>query len=58
MPWKRFGFIGPDLGGKDIFVHATVFNRAGLADRAEGQRVEVEVVNVRKGSETASLRLI
>jgi cold shock protein len=55
---KGFGFIGSDRGGKDIFVHATVLNRAGLADLAEGQRVTVDVVDGRKGPEAASLRLI
>ena len=55
---KGFGFIGPDRGGKDIFVHATVLNRAGLADLAEGQRVAVDVVDGRKGPEAANLRLI
>ena len=55
---KGFGFIGSDRGGKDIFVHASVLNRAGLADLAEGQRVVVNVVNGRKGPEAADLRLI
>ena len=55
---RGFGFIGPDRGGKDIFVHATVLNRAGIADLAEGQRVAVDVVDGRKGPEAASLRLI
>ena len=55
---KGFGFIGSDRGGKDIFVHATVLNRAGITDLAEGQRVAVDVVDGRKGPEAASLRLI
>jgi CspA family cold shock protein len=55
---KGFGFIGSDRGGKDIFVHATVLNRAGIPDLAEGQRVAVDVVDGRKGPEAASLRLI
>jgi cold shock protein len=55
---KGFGFIGSDRGGKDIFVHATVLNRAGIADLAEGQRVAVDVVDGRKGPGAASLRLI
>jgi CspA family cold shock protein len=55
---KGFGFIGSDRGGKDIFVHATVLNRAGLADLTEGQRVAVDVIDGRKGPEAASLRLI
>jgi CspA family cold shock protein len=53
---RGFGFIGPDRGGKDIFVHASVLERAGIADLAEGQRVAVDVGS--KGREAASLRLI
>ena len=55
---KGFGFIGSDRGGRDIFVHTTVLNRAGITDLAEGQRVAVDVVDGRKGPEAASLRLI
>jgi CspA family cold shock protein len=55
---KGFGFIGSDRGGKDIFVHASVLNRAGIADLAEGQHVAVDVVDGRKGPEAAGLRLI
>ncbi len=55
---RGFGFIGPDRGGKDIFVHASVLERAGIADLAEGQRVAVDVVEGSKGREAASLRLI
>ena len=55
---KGFGFIALDRGGKDIFVHASALNRAGIADLAEGQRVTVDVIDGRKGPEAASLRLI
>jgi CspA family cold shock protein len=55
---RGFGFIGPDRGGKDIFVHASVLERAGIADLAEGQRVAVDVVEGSKGREAAGLRLI
>jgi cold shock protein len=55
---KGFGFIASDRGGKDIFVHASALNRAGIADLAEGQRVAVNVIDGRKGPEAASLRLI
>jgi cold shock protein len=55
---RGFGFIGPDRGGKDIFVHASVLERAGIADLAEGQRVAVDVVEGSKGREAASLHLI
>jgi len=36
---KGFGFIAPDNGGKDVFVHATALERAGLQSLAEGQKV-------------------
>jgi len=55
---RGFGFIRSDRGGKDIFVHASALNRAGIADLAEGQRVAVDVVDGRKGPEAAGLRLI
>jgi CspA family cold shock protein len=55
---KGFGFIGPDQGGKDIFVHASVLDRAGLTSLAEGQRVAVDVALGGKGPEAAGLRLI
>jgi CspA family cold shock protein len=36
---KGFGFIQPDDGGKDVFVHATALERAGIASLREGQKV-------------------
>jgi CspA family cold shock protein len=55
---KGFGFIGPDRGGKDIFVHATALERSGIMGLAEGQRVAVDVANGQKGPEALGLRLI
>jgi CspA family cold shock protein len=55
---KGFGFIASDLGGKDIFVHASTLERAGIAGLTEGQRVAVDVIDGRKGPEAAGLRLI
>jgi CspA family cold shock protein len=56
---KGFGFIGPDQGGKDIFAHASVLERAGITGLAEGQRVAVDVAHGGgKGPEAAGLRLI
>ena len=55
---KGFGFIAPDRGGKDIFVHASALERAGIAGLTEGQRVTVDVIDGRKGPEAAGLRLI
>jgi cold shock protein len=55
---KGFGFIASDRGGKDIFVHASALERAGITGLAEGQRVAVDVIDGRKGPEAAGLRLI
>ena len=55
---KGFGFIGPDQGGKDIFVHASALERSGITGLADGQRVAVDVANGQKGPEAVSLRLI
>jgi CspA family cold shock protein len=56
-PVKGFGFILRDAGGKDIFVHATALQRAGITSLAEGQRVVVGIVEGRKGPEAGSIRL-
>ena len=55
---KGFGFIGPDQGGKDVFVHATALERSGIMGLAEGQRVTVDVADGQKGPEAVNLRLI
>lgn len=39
---KGFGFIAPDDGGNDVFVHATALERAGIRGLAEGQKVSYE----------------
>lgn len=41
---KGFGFIAPDDGGSDAFVHITAVERAGLSDLREGQKVSFELV--------------
>ena len=55
---KGFGFIAADRGGKDIFVHASALERAGIMALAEGQRVAVDVADGQKGPEAVSLRPI
>ena len=40
---KGYGFIAPDDGGKDVFVHATALQRAGLTGLHEGQKVTFDV---------------
>ena len=54
-PDKGFGFIAIGDGGKDVFVHASVLQRAGIADLAEGQRVTMQVVEGMKGREAATI---
>jgi cold shock protein len=55
---KGFGFIAADRGGKDIFVHASALQRAGIIGLTEGQRVIVDVADGQKGPEAVKLRLI
>jgi CspA family cold shock protein len=54
---KGYGFIAPNGGGKDIFVHVSALERSGLTALSEGQRVVVDVVEGRKGLEAARVRL-
>lgn len=54
---KGFGFITPDSGGKDIFIHASALERSGLSALNEGQAVDVKVVQGQKGPEAASVNL-
>ena len=57
-PMKGFGFIEPDQGGKDIFVHVSALQRSGITSLAEDQRVAVDVAAGNRGPEAVSLRLI
>ena len=54
---KGFGFIQPDGGGKDVFVHITAVQAAGLNGLDEGQKVTYEVVRERGKEAAANLRL-
>ena len=49
---KGYGFIQPDSGGKDVFVHISAVERAGLSTLNEGQKVDFEVV-ANRGKESA-----
>ena len=46
-PQKGFGFIQPDDGSKDVFVHITAVERAGMRSLVEGQKVSYEIVTER-----------
>nr|WP_230975499.1 cold-shock protein [Acetobacter garciniae] len=52
---KGFGFITPEGGGKDIFIHASALERSGLNSLSEGQGVNVKVVQGQKGPEAAEV---
>ena len=49
---KGYGFIQPDGGGKDVFVHISAVEKAGLSDLREGDKVSFEVV-ANRGKESA-----
>jgi len=51
-PVKGFGFIQPDTGGKDVFVHISAVEKAGLSNINEGAKVSYEVV-ANRGKESA-----
>jgi CspA family cold shock protein len=51
---KGFGFIQPDNGGSDVFVHISAVERAGLSDLREGQKISYEEkMDPRKGKASA-----
>jgi CspA family cold shock protein len=50
---KGFGFIAPDDGGKDVFVHATALERAGLSTLSEGQKVSFDTEEDRRSGKIA-----
>jgi cold shock protein len=50
---KGYGFIAPDSGGKDIFVHISAVERAGLGALREGQKVNYEITTGRDGRQSA-----
>ncbi|MGB6817301.1 MAG: cold-shock protein, partial [Pseudolabrys sp.] len=55
---KGFGFVAPDRGGKDVFVHATTLGRSGLNELAEGQRVRMQISQGQTGLEARSIELL
>ncbi|MFO1161331.1 MAG: cold-shock protein [Reyranellaceae bacterium] len=51
---KGFGFIQPDDGGKDAFVHISAVERAGLGSLVEGQKVQYELVSDRRSGKMSA----
>jgi CspA family cold shock protein len=50
---KGFGFITPETGGKDAFVHVSALERSGLSDLGEGQKVSYDLESGRDGRQSA-----
>jgi CspA family cold shock protein len=55
---KGFGFVAADDGGKDVFLHISIVDRAGIQALPEGQQVWMRVVTTQKGREAISVALI
>jgi cold shock protein len=51
---KGFGFIQPDTGGADVFVHISAVERAGMRDLNEGQKIAYEVVADRRTGKSSA----
>jgi len=53
---KGFGFIAPEDGGKDVFVHASAVEMAGMRVLSEGQRVSFDIQPDAKGAKAGNLK--
>jgi CspA family cold shock protein len=56
-PTKGFGFIQPDQGGSDVFVHISALEKAGLRSLDEGQKVSYELVTDKGKTSAGNLKL-
>ena len=54
---KGYGFIQPDNGGKDVFVHVSAVQRSGLQGLAEGQKITYELQTDRRTGKTSAVNL-
>ncbi len=54
---KGFGFIQPDAGGPDVFVHISAVERAGMRDLRDGQKVSYELVQDRRTGKSSADQL-
>ncbi len=58
-PTKGFGFVEPEGGGNDVFVHISAVERAGISTLNEGDRIEYELVKGQNGKSSAEdLKLV
>jgi CspA family cold shock protein len=57
-PTKGYGFIQPDQGGSDVFVHISALERAGLSTLTEGQKISYELATNKGKTSAANLKLI
>ncbi|HET9148962.1 MAG TPA: cold-shock protein [Alphaproteobacteria bacterium] len=55
---KGYGFIKPDDGGGDVFVHISALEQAGIASLTEGQKVSFQALNEPKGKKAADIKLV
>jgi CspA family cold shock protein len=55
---KGFGFIQPDAGGADVFVHISAVERAGLRDLREGQKLSYELATERGKTAAANIQVV
>jgi CspA family cold shock protein len=55
---RGFGFLSPDNGGDDIFIHASAITRAGLAGLKPGERVSFDTEEAPKGPRAINIRLL
>ncbi|HEY8260876.1 MAG TPA: cold-shock protein [Methylosinus sp.] len=53
-PTKGFGFIQPDNGGADVFVHISAVERAGMQSLAEGQKIQFDLVRDNKSGKSSA----
>ncbi|MDX1975369.1 MAG: cold-shock protein [Rickettsiales bacterium] len=56
-PTKGYGFIQPENGGKDVFVHISAVERAGLRTLVEGQKVNFELANEKGRTSAVNLQI-
>jgi cold shock protein len=54
---KGFGFVMPELGGEEVFLHRTILERAGLTELAEGTRVRIQIVEGKRGPQVGTIAL-